>query len=332
MSHDLRRFVDQLAALGQQPRPAPAAPAQNTQTLAIALLDQQMRAQAGPTILAHTTRVAGQYTQAVQLCRQGPLAAALAQLHHADGLLAALPAEAAEFVTLYQLSAWSYYHYKNHAGAQGVALLQEGLWRSAELERRGYPGLIYRRMEQLQNIAAIYTQQQQFAQAHALLKNTLTFIYTGRAQGLLIDDWDAGHLQRERFLREFVLDAGFVNLATQNGATISHATYGDAHYHRFFFQDLLAELPTDTYNRVVLYNWMYVKAAYHEQGPAAFFTHALAFVADPEVAPQYDVFKANLLTQAAWHGRAEPAACAALDAFAQAHLRDHRGRPLRVAA
>lgn len=331
MNHDLRRFVDHLAALEQPPRPA--VPAQNPQTLAIALIDQQMRAQAGPDILAHTTRVAGQYTQAVQLCRQGPLADALAQLRHADGLLAALPAEAHEFVTLYQLSGWSYYHYKNGEGERGVALLQEGLWRSADLERRGYPALIYRRMEQLQNIAAIYAQQQQFAQAHALLRNALIFIYTGQAQDLLIDDWDASTMQRERFLREFVLDAAFVNLATQNGAMISHATYGDAHYHRFFFRGLLADLPTDTYNRVVLYNWMYVKAAYHEQGPAAFFTHALEFIADPEIAPQYDAFKANLLVQAAWHGRTAPAAArTALDTFAQTHLRDHRGRPFRVSA
>lgn len=327
-------FVDQL--LTQQPvPPALEAPAVlSTQAIFTVLFDRQLREKVGPAAYQQATGVLRQYYRAVELCRQRRLPTAHTQLQQADAQLTALPTPVQDFVTLFHLSAWGNYHYQADDPAQGIVLLRRGLALSAELERQGY-ALIYRRVEQLLNIGALYARQQRHARAHELLRNTITFVHTGQAQGLLLDDWDAAALQRVRAYQEYTLDEAFARLATQNTALLAHPAYADDYHYAFFFRDLLRQLHADTYNRTILHNWLYVKASYYEDGPAAFLANTLTFVADAEIAPEYGVFKANLLAQASHHLRQHgesPARLASIRAFAATTLLDRKGRAIQLAA
>jgi len=330
-------FVQKLTSLAPRRPVAPRPQGVDVQALYTTLFNNQLKAQVGPEAYKVAGGLVAQYYKAVQRCRQHDLPGALAQLRHTDAQLAQLPAAAVEFVTLFQLSAWGNYYYKTNEPARGIAAMQQGLSISAGLERRGYQVFIYRRIEQLWNIATIQLKEQQYDEAHTLLKNALTFLHSGRAQGLLIDDWDGELLQSVRLFQESTLDESFGRLAKHNTQLLGHATHGHAYYHQVFFRDLLREMATDTYNRTVLYNWLYVKAAYEEQGPEAFLEYALEFLSDPNVAPEYDDLKANLLAQAVWHLQQQPVPqaqplIATIRHFSETNLADRAGRALKLAA
>lgn len=328
-------FLDRLIALQPALAALPAASdGLSTQAIFTVMFDRQLREKVGSAAYQQATGVLRLYYRAVQLCREDALLAAQAQLQQADGLLAALPALVQDFVTLFHLSGWGNYYHKTGDAAQAVVLLQQGLVLSARLERQGY-NLIYRRIEQLLNIGALYAQQQRHTCTHALLRNTLAFVHTGQAVGLLIDDWDPMAIQRVRAYQEHTLDEVLARIAMQNMALLNHDEFGDEYHYAFYFRDLLGQLHPDTYNRTVLHNWLYVKASYYEDGPAAFLDNVLTFVADTEIAAEYGVFKANLLAQAGHHLRQRgegTAQLASIRAFAAHTLLDRRGRAIRLAA
>ncbi|OGX90173.1 hypothetical protein [Hymenobacter coccineus] len=341
MPDHLRSFVTKLCALPPRATALPPQPL-NVPALYSVLFNRELEAQTGAVVYKQASQLAAQYHKAVQACRQQDLAGALAHLLTVDAALTAaaragLPAVATDFVTLFRLSAWGNYYYKANKAARAVEILRQGLGLSAALERQGYPVFIYRRIEQLQNIATIYFQQQQYDLANTLIKNTLNFVHSGRVAGLFIDDWDAATFRSMRLIQESTLDEGFGRLAKQNTQLMGHATYGNAYYCQTFFQDLLQTLETDTYNRAVLYNWLYVKVAYHEQGPDAFYEYALSFFSDANIAPQYDGLKANLLAQAVWEvkqhaPRDRQELMDAIRHFSLTNLLEPGGQPLKLAA
>jgi hypothetical protein len=295
--HTLTDVAARLATLKRDPA-APTPPQNiNSHALFAALLNNELRAQAGQEAHALADRVIEGYFEAVLSCRRSELAVAHDQLCHADSLMPMLPAPTVDYVTLFRLSAWGNYHYKAGAGPTAIALLQQGLAISADLERRGYYPFIYRRIEQLQNIAAIYFKQHDYEAAHALLKATLRFVHGGPAQGLLINDWDTAAISRVRPLQENTLQALFHQLATNNTQYLSHVAYDNAYYYRVYFKDLLQEMEADTYNRIVCYNWLYTKVSYFAEGFEAFLSNMLEFLSDPDIVPAYDFLKANLLAQ-----------------------------------
>jgi len=333
MSPELSVFVEKLTALRRQATPLKTL---DTQALFAALLKNGLLRQAGAEVYGHTTRLADAYTQAVDLGRRGALAEALAQLHRTDEALAALPAGMGEFAELFQLSAWGYYYYKTGESAQGFELLRRGLGLSAALERRGYPALVYRRIEQLQNLARLHSQSQQPELTQQLLKNTLTYLHSGQASGLFIADWDAAAIGQVPALHEATLRSVGNQLAEHSTLTMSHPTCGNAHFYHTVVREVLAQLEATSYGRVVLYNWLYVKASYYEQGPAAFLDNVLTFVSDTEIAREYDLLRANLLAQAIWHMQQQPEPVRplleAIRTFAEGHLVDRRGQAIRMAA
>lgn len=334
----LQSFADKLATFQQQaPLLTDGPRTYNGQALFAALLNNELRAQVGD---AHrqSDYVIAEYFKAVLLCRENNLAAALAQLQRTDALAPTLPAGTEDFAQLFKLSAWGNYYYKTREADRAIALLCEGLVLSASLERRGFGAFIYRRIEQLQNIGNILFKSQRDDEAHELLRNVLTFMHTGHAKGLFTDDWEVATLTYTRILQEGALHAVVRQIAHQNTLYQEHPQYNHAFYHQFFFQDFARELETDTYNRVILYNWAYVKNSYLEQGPAAFLENTLAFLADEAVAINYNNLKVNLLSQVIWCSRQQAPAevhepiIQSIRSFARQHITDHEGRALRLAA
>ncbi|HEX8328332.1 MAG TPA: hypothetical protein VF629_12380 [Hymenobacter sp.] len=339
MTIQLQVFAEKLSVLElRRLTAADGLKSYNSQALFGALLSNELRAQVGEALHRETDYIIAEYFKAVLLCRENQLEAALAQLQSTDALRPALPPNALDYATLFRLSAWGNYHYKARDADRAIGMLREGLYLSADLERRGFGAFIYRRIEQLQNIANIHFKQGHDDEAHLLLRNVATLMHSGRSSGLLIDDWDAATLAQTPILREGTLHAVLRQIAHQNMGSMDHATHDNAFYHRFFYKDLLAQLETTTYNRVVLYNWLYVKDSYFEQGPAAFLENVLGFLADEAVAPNYNVLKANLLAQVIWHSRQEVPAAAhqpisrSIRDFARHHITDPEGRAIRLAA
>jgi len=339
MSPTLQHFAARLAALPAPPADARRELSLDTQALFSALLTNEFKAQYGPAGFAQADAVMRQYNEGVVRCRTGQLPEALAELRRADEQLAALAPALVPYTTLFQLSGWGNYYYKAGEGERAVQLLAQGLGLSAELERQGHQALIYRRIEQLQNIATIYGKQQQVERASQVLKNTAIFIHAGRAHGLFSPDWDAATLGQVPALQETTLYNVCRQLAELDTLRLAQPAGPEADYfHRAVGPELLAGLAPTTYDRTVLYNWLYVKASYYAESPVAFFENVLAFLADAQVAPRYGVFQANLLAQAAAHIRRQAAAAqplgllATVDALAdRARARAGR-RPARIAA
>lgn len=329
MKPSLSLFVEKLTALAG-PRPTLSVDAN---AFVATLMSKEMEKQMGPELFRHYDYMATEYSGAVVECRRGNLPAALDRLRRTDELVLTLHETALKVVTLCQFSAWANYYYKAGQGEQAVALLHQVLHTSAALERTGCEVLIFRRIDQLLNIATIYFKQKQIEVANELMRNILYFVLTGQAQGLFIDDWDGTAVRRVRLFQEGALDEVVSRLAAQNTIQMEHPTYDNAYYYHFFFRDLLHKLPTDTYNRVVLYNWLYTKASYFELGPAAFLENVLAFVGDAEVASAYDLLKANLLAQVIWHFRLQPATRPLLHtirSFAEVHFIDRQGKAITL--
>lgn len=334
MNTTLQSFAAKLSALAAPAAPVGGSKNINSQALFAALLNNELRRQAGPEAHAQADHVVAQYFKAVLLCRASKLPEALARLQASDALMLTLPALTVDFVTLFQLSAWGNYHYKTGESHTAIDLLRQGLGISAGLERQGYGALVYRRFEQLQNIANILLKACQADEAHQLLKNALVYAHSGHASGLLIDDWEPAAVGRVPVLQDSTLEALFSQLASQNTATMGQPGYDHAYYYAFC-QDLLRDLTTDTYNRTVLYNWMYVKASWFEQGPDAFLANVLEFIIDPEISASYDVFKGNLLAQSLSIFRPQPADSRLVDTvkhFAETRLTDRYGKAIRLAA
>jgi hypothetical protein len=293
----LQKFADGLTSLNLSETANSLEKNISAQALFSALLQNEIRVQIDSVTWQHMDGVIGQYFEAVLLCRESKLASARAQLELSDTMVPGLEGIVLDFVTLYKLSAWGNYYYKTKEAAKAISLLHQGLTISAKLERKGYHPLIYRRIEQIQNIANIYFKQQDHDSGNKLLNNAIRFVHSGVAEGLLIDDWDTSILNRVHALQEITFRGLISQLVNRNSAYMNDRIYDNAYYYKFFFQELLQELETNTYVRLVSYNWLYVKASYFTQGLDAFCSNSLEFISDPYVSATYDEFKANLLVQ-----------------------------------
>ena len=295
MPNCLSDFVDQLEAAG--PPAAPASLQKGTDALFSSLINNELQLRVGPDGLLLARQAISDYFRAVQLCRENNPVEAQAQLHCCDALLASLPSAALDFVQLFRMGAWSNYYYKIRQSERAINLLCEGFGLSATLERQGYPAFLYWRIGQLLNISTVLFKEKSYENGHQLLKNAIVFTHSGEATGLLIDDWHGVAITTVRTLQESALDQLFGQLARQNMLLLPHETYDSTYYHRFFFAQLLAEMETETYNRMVLYNWLHAKVSYEEEGLVGFLTNTLNFITDPAITRDYDLFKVNLLAQ-----------------------------------
>ena len=270
------------------------------ESLYAALINNQMQTHAGPEGLEQIGRLSREYTTAVQLCRASKLPLAYTQLQHADAQLAQLPAAAKALATLTRSGAWSNYYYKAQDGKQAIEVLRHGFGLSAAIERQGCPAFLYWRIGHLFNIVTVLFRSQDYEAGYRLLKNALTFVHSGQATDLLIEDWNGVPIESVPILQENCLNQLFGQLALQNMLHMSHDRYGDAFYHAFFFRQFLLDMEAETYNRTVIYNWMYAKASYAEQGMHAFLENTLEFLTDTAITREYDLFKVNLLAQLKW--------------------------------
>jgi tetratricopeptide (TPR) repeat protein len=298
------------------------------------LLRQQEAENVSAPLVTQSHAIIDIYLDAVIACRKDDFVTADRLLAEADELLTLLPPHI-PMPKLFKLSAWGNYFYKTGEWDRAVALLKEGLFISAELERKGYPALIFRRIEQLQNIARIYQKKGDFESANNLLKNSIIFLYSGRANGLIIEDWDYKLIRQVRLLQENTLDAVFNQLAQLNSLLIAHQEYNDEYFCRHFFSTFLEDMPADLYNRVIIYNWMFIKNSYFNDGVEAYFKNLTAFFEDTEISSTYDHLKANLLTQVVWcvancKGEAESLAVRKIRDYAAMHLKDFTGKPFKI--
>jgi hypothetical protein len=333
MSNCLSDFVDQLEAAG--PLAAPASLNNGADALFSSLINNELQLRVGPDGLLLARQAVSDYFKAVQLCRENNPAGAQVQLHHCDALLASLPSAATDFVRLFRIGAWSNYYYKTRQSELAISLLREGFGISAALERQGYPAFLYWRIGQLLNISTVLFKEQAHENGHQLLKNALVFTHSGEATGLLTDDWHGVAITTVRTLQESALDQLFGQLARQNILLLHHETYDSAYYCRFFFAQLLAEMETETYNRMVLYNWLHAKVSYQEEGLLDFLTNTLNFITDPAITRDYDVFKVNLLAQARLYTLQQaPGSKVLADRikhFSDAHFSDRLGKVISLA-
>ncbi|KIO77379.1 hypothetical protein TH53_09740 [Pedobacter lusitanus] len=276
------------------------------------------------------------YLDAVVACRKNDFKEADRLFEMADGLFDTIP-ESHVLPKLFKLSAWGNYYYKVARWEEAIALMKEGLLLSAELERNGYPILIFRRIEQIQNISRIYQKMGDLEKANNLIKNIITFIYSGHAEGLIIEDWNHELIRAVALVQENAMDSVFNQLASLNSALMYTGEYDNVYFNTHIFQPLLADMPADLYNRAIAHNWMYVKASYFNDPEEVYFENLKAFFGDTEISAAYDHFKANLLEQVIFYLNKDDKertslAIAQIQQYAEAHLKDFLGKPVRIAS
>jgi hypothetical protein len=330
MNKCLLKFVEQLEAAELTAPLGESGP----DNLFSTLVNRELQKHVGAVGLQQARQAVSQYFRAVQLCRENNMAAAHAHLQQCDGLLCELPAAALDFVRLFQLGAWSNYYYKAQQSLRAIELLREGFLISAALERQGYPAFLYWRIGQLFNITTVLFREKSYDEGHYLLKNAVVFTYSGYATDLIIDDWSAQAIHTVPTLQENALDQLFGQVARQNIALMKHETYNEAYYYHFFFKPLLLDMETETYNRMVLYNWMHAKVSYIEEGLSDFLDNALNFVISSDVTQEFNIFKINLLAQVRSHILhylpADTMLANRLQLFADENFMDRQGKAIRI--
>ena len=236
------------------------------------------------------------YFNAVLLCRKNKTTEALTVLLQGDATYENFEDEPRQVINLFKISAWANYHYKAGQFNQGIDLLVSGLSLSAKLEATGYEVLQFRRIEQLQNICRILFSSKKYLEGFTLMRSVIRFIISGNTEGLYTREWNHKKFTQIRQMMENTLDSVFIQLAILN-STAQETPFGDLFYYDFFFKELLETMETDTYNRSILYNWMYVKASYFKEGQEAFLNNISIFLKDDEISPDYNKLKENLLLQ-----------------------------------
>ncbi|MBO9673513.1 MAG: hypothetical protein J7577_08715 [Sphingobacteriaceae bacterium] len=260
------------------------------------LLNAEAAKKMGDEMNDRISEVTDTYFNAVVLCRKNKLTEAHDILLLGDTAFEDFEEEPQCLIRLFKLSAWANYHYKAGQFNQGIDLLVSGLSLSARLEAEGYEILQFRRIEQLQNISRILFSSKKYLEGFTLLRSILRFIINGNTDGLCINDWNHQKFMQIRQMTENTLDSVFIQLAILNSS--AHETpFGDLFYYDFFFKELLETMETDTYNRSILYNWMYIKASYFKEGPESFLNNISIFLKDEEISPDYNKLKENLLLQ-----------------------------------
>jgi hypothetical protein len=260
------------------------------------LLNAEAAKKLGHEMNDRISEVTDTYFNAVVLCRKNKITDALTVLHQGDAAFENFEDEPQCLIRLFKLSAWANYHYKAGEFNQGIGLLVSGLSLSARLEAEGYEVLQFRRIEQLQNIARIFFSSKKYLEGFTLIRSILRFIMGGNTDGLYIKDWNHQKFTQIRQMMENTLDSVFLQLATLNSSA-QETPFGDLFYYDFFFKELLETMDADTYNRSILYNWMYVKASYFKEGQEAFLNNISIFLKDDEISPDYNKLKENLLLQ-----------------------------------
>ncbi|MBB6271583.1 tetratricopeptide (TPR) repeat protein [Pedobacter cryoconitis] len=276
------------------------------------------------------------YLDAVIACRKNDFQETDRLLELADGLLDTLP-ESHILPKMYKLSAWGNYYYKLERWDEAIAFMKEGLLLSAEVERQGYPILIFRRIEQIQNISRIYQKKGDLKKAADLLRNIIIFIYSGKVEGLIIDDWDYELIKAVALVQENALDSVFNQLASLNTTLMNTKDYDNRYFVLNFFNTFLADMPAEFYNRTITHNWMYVKYSYFNVTEETYFENLKAFLGDPEISEAYDHFKVNLLEQVIFYLNKDDIEYAAfviaqIQKYAETNLKDFLGKPYRISS
>lgn len=260
------------------------------------LLNAEAAKKMGHEMNNRISEVTDTYFNAVVLCRKNKITEALTVLLQGDAAFGNFEAEPQRVINLFKISAWANYHYKAGQFKQGIDLLVSGLPLSAKLEAEGYGVLQFRRIEQLQNVCRILFSSKKYLEGFTLMRSIIRFIVSGNTEGLYIKDWNHQKFTQIRQMMENTLDSVFLQLAILNSS--AHETpFGDLFYYDFFFKELLETMEADTYNRSILYNWMYVKASYFKEGKEAFLNNISIFLKDEEISPDYNKLKENLLLQ-----------------------------------
>ncbi|MEH3113746.1 hypothetical protein [Pedobacter terrae] len=260
------------------------------------LLNAEAAKKMGDEMNNRISEVTDTYFNAVVLCRKNKINEALTVLHHGDTAFENFEDEPKSLIRLFKLSAWANYHYKAGQFNQGIDLLVSGLSLSAKLEAEGYEVLQFRRIEQLQNVSRILFSSKKHLEGFTLIRSIFRFIIGGNTDGLYVKDWNHQKFTQIRQMMENTLDSVFLQLAILNSSN-QEKSFDDLFYYDFFFKELLETMEADTYNRSILYNWMYVKASYFKEGPEAFLNNISIFLKDEEISPDYHKLKENLLLQ-----------------------------------
>ncbi|MFD2284981.1 hypothetical protein GJU39_17415 [Pedobacter petrophilus] len=258
------------------------------------LLNAEAEKKMGKEVNHQISELTDVYFKAVVLCRKNRKNEALAILLEADNAFEHFDLKPKRILSLFKISAWANYHYKLDEYTKGINLLVAGLSQSAMLEAEGYDVLQYRRIEQLQNICRILFSSKRYLEGFSVMRSVLRFILTGNFEGLYVQEWDYRKFKQIRQMMENTLDSVFIQLAILNN-TACDTLFGNIFYYDFFFKELLEIMETDTYNRSILYNWMYVKASYFKEGKEAFLNNVSTFLKDEEISPDYNKLKENLL-------------------------------------
>lgn len=259
------------------------------------LLNAEAAKKMGHKMNNRISEVTDIYFNAVVLCRKNKTTEALTVLLQGDAAFENFEDEPQHVIRLFKISAWANYHYKARQFNRGINLLVAGLSLSAELEIEGYEVLQFRRIEQLQNICRILFSSKKHLEGFTLMRSILRFILTGNAEGLYVKDWSHQKFRQIRQMMESTLDSVFIQLAVLNGS-LCNPPFGNVFYHEFFFEELLGIMETDTYNRCILYNWVYIKTSYLKEGSDAFLSNVIEFISDVNISPEYNALKENLLT------------------------------------
>jgi cellobiose-specific phosphotransferase system component IIA len=240
---------------------------------------------------------AGYFFQAVSLLKNRQFADAEAQISEGNRRVLRLNhPHAYLYARQFQLSAEALVQHKrqNYAGAFSQTL--ECIALNEHLVRLGCPSMVFRCLEQNINLSRIYGRRGEVAAERRIVNGLLRYLLFNDADAIwgttypkTYDPAQANYLTyvSEGTLKIYIaMVAGKLIEAAANVPTAEGPLYDD-------LLGNLGEFDTPTLERVVIYNWLYLKRTYLAGHIEEFITNLPDFLGDP-YERRFDVLKLSL--------------------------------------
>ncbi len=249
-----------------------------------------------PSVFERAMAIRLYYFDSVQWMKEGDLVRALALIEEGDRQALALSDTLAYlFVKQFQLSARALYFHKQGQFEAAFSLTLECIAINEYLIRQGCPSMMFRCLEQNINVSRIYAKQGLYQEEQRLLKSLSGFLLENNATGV----WGTMYTETLRqgssyleYVQEGTLRSYMELIATKLMEAGAHCQAREQELFKAILGPF-SDFNTPTLDRVIIYNWLYLKRAYYAQEYECFLEGIPVFLSE-RLPRHFDVLKLSL--------------------------------------
>ncbi|WP_019991136.1 hypothetical protein [Rudanella lutea] len=273
-------------------------PAHDDRKLWTLFVDKEMAALMPPDEYSRAKEVTTYFFRAVDLLKTRQMHDAGALLRQgAEGLQTLTHPYAHLYARQFQLSADALYAYKEGRYDLAFAQTVECVSLNDYLVRLGCPSMLFRSLEQNINLCLVYSRQGDVAAERRVLNGLIRYLLLGETESSLFGTaFTDSAAQLQSGYLAFVAEGCLKTYAATAAGMLVRTAGANPEAEKSHFEDLLGnigEFATPTLERVVLYNWLYLKRVYFRGAFDQFAQEVAEFLSEP-YERRFDVLKFSL--------------------------------------